>query len=197
MRKLIGKRVAILVCDGFEQVELIDPRTALEDEGAIADVVSPETGRVRAWKLTNWGRTLRVDVPLREADPKRYDALLLPGGVLNPDRLRLSPEAIAFVRAFGDAAKPIAAMCHGPWTLIDAGLVRGKRMTSWPSLQTDLRNAGAHWAEEDVVRDGMLVTSRGPADLPVFLRGMIELFAESAPGRPVAAREVGPQAQSS
>jgi protease I len=169
------------VCNGFEQVELTEPRTALEDEGAIVDVVSPEQERVKAWKATDWGRTLRVDVPLREADPARYDALLLPGGVINPDKLRLVPQAIAFIKDFAGAGKPIAAICHGPWTLIDAGLVRGKRMTSWPSLQTDLRNAGATWVDEEVVRDSKVLTSRKPADIPAFNRRMIELFEEPAP----------------
>jgi protease I len=176
MRKLIGKRVAVLVCSGFEQAELIEPRTALEDEGAIVDVVSPEAARVRAWKMTDWGRSIRVDVPLAEANANRYDALLLPGGVMNPDRLRLVPAALAFVRAFAEAGKPIAAICHGPWTLIDAGLVRGKKMTSWPSLQTDLRNAGATWVDQEVVRDGKLLTSRKPKDIPAFSRGLVELL---------------------
>jgi protease I len=179
MRKLSGRRVAILVCDGFEQVELTEPRTAIEDEGAICDVVSPSRGRVKAWKFTDWGRSMRVDVPIEHADARRYDALLLPGGVINPDKLRLHPEAIAFVRAFIEADKPIAAICHGPWTLIDAGYVRGKTVTSWPSLRTDLTNAGAIWIDEEVVRDGKLVTSRKPADIPAFNRKVIEMFAEA------------------
>jgi protease I len=179
MRKLSGKRIAILVADGFEQVELTEPRVALEDDGAETQVVSPARKLVKAWKSTDWGRSLKVDVALDDADAARYDALLLPGGVMNPDKLRLAPKAIAFIRAFGAAGKPIAAICHGPWTLIDAGLVHGKRMTSWPSLRTDLRNAGATWVDEEVVVDGQLVTSRKPGDIPAFSREMTELFAQS------------------
>lgn len=179
MRKLSGKRVAILVCDGFEQSELTEPRTALEDEDAVCDIVSPSHGRVKGWKHTDWGKAMKVDVPLEEAIPSRYDALLLPGGMMNPDKLRLMPEAIAFVKGFIHADKPIAAICHGPWTLIDAGYVKGKTMTSWPSLRTDLINAGANWVDEEVVRDGKLVTSRKPADIPAFNRKTIELFAEA------------------
>lgn len=181
MRKLIGKRVAILVSDGFEQAELTDPRVALEDEGAVTEIVSPvESAVVNAWKHRDWGRAFKVDVPLKRVHADRYEALLLPGGVMNPDRLRLEPEAIALVRKFGDADKPIAAICHGPWTLIDAGLVVAKMMTSWPSLRTDLRNAGANWVDEEVVVDGKLVTSRKPADIPAFCREMIKVFAADA-----------------
>jgi protease I len=179
MRKLSGKRVAILVADGFEQVELTQPRVALEDDGAETLVVSAAGKRVKAWKSTDWGTTVKVDVALEDADPTRYDALLLPGGVMNPDKLRLDPRAIAFIRAFGAAGKPIAAICHGPWTLIDAGLVHGKRMTSWPTLRTDLRNAGATWVDEEVVVDGQLVTSRKPDDIPAFSREMVKLFSQS------------------
>jgi protease I len=178
MRKLSGKRVAILVADGFEQVELTEPRTALEDEGALTDIVSPSGTRVRAWKFTDWGRKMKVDVPLSEADHSLYDALLLPGGVMNPDELRRYPEAIRFIRTFADAGKPIAAICHGPWTLINAGVVPGKRMTSWSTLEVDLRNAGADWEDSQVVRDGTLVTSRKPDDLPAFNAKVIEVFAE-------------------
>jgi protease I len=179
MRKLSGKRIAILVADGFEQVELTDPRVALEDDGAETQIVSPAGKLVKAWKSTDWGRSLKVDVALDDADAARYDALLLPGGVMNPDKLRLAPKAMAFIRAFGASGKPIAAICHGPWTLIDAGLVHGKRMTSWPSLRTDLRNAGASWVDEEVVVDGQLVTSRKPSDIPAFSREMTKLFAQS------------------
>jgi protease I len=187
MGKLEGKRVAILVCDGFEQSELTEPRTALEDEGAACDIVSPAGKRVKGWKHGDWGKAMKVDVPLAAAAPGRYDALLLPGGVMNPDKLRLIPEAIAFIRAFILAGKPIAAICHGPWTLIDAGYVKGKTMTSWPSLRTDLVNAGANWVDKEVVCDGKLVTSRKPADLPAFNRKVIETFAETAPVSAVAA----------
>jgi protease I len=184
MRKLIGKRAVILVCSGFEQVQLTEPRMALEDEGVITDVVSPEPRRVRSWKHTDWARTFRVDVGLADADPSRYDLLLLPGGVVNSDRLRLHPMAIAFIGAFAAADKPLAAIGHGPWPLIDAGCVAGKVLTSWPSLQADLRNAGAFWVDEEVVRDGKLVTSRKPADIPSFSRKVIDLIAEEVAIRP-------------
>jgi protease I len=177
MRKLIGKRIAILVCDGFEQVELTAPRTALEDEGAETDVISAAGKTVKGWKVSDWGRPVRVDVSLDAADVGRYDALLLPGGVMSPDKLRMLPRAIALIRAFANSGKPIAAICHGPWPLIDAGLVHGRRMTSWPSLRTDLRNAGAVWVDENVVVDGQLVTSRKPEDLAAFNREMVNLFA--------------------
>jgi protease I len=179
MKKLSGKRVAILVADGFEQVELIDPRVALEDDGAETEIVSPAGKFVKAWKFSDWGRELKVDVPLDDADPTRYDALLLPGGVMNPDKLRMAPKAVAFIRAFGAGGRPIAAICHGPWPLIDAGLVHGKRLTSWPSLKQDLRNAGGSWVDEEVVVDGLLVTSRKPADIPAFNREMVALFART------------------
>jgi protease I len=181
MRKLNGKRVAILVCDGFEQSELTVPRVALEDDGALTEIVSPSGVRVKGWKHADWGATFKVDVPLEEADAGRYDALLLPGGAMNPDKLRLYPRAIAFVRAFADAGKPIAAICHAPWTLIEAGVARGRRLTSWPSLRTDLRNAGASWVDEEVVVDGKLVTARRPSDLPAFSRKMVETFAGQGP----------------
>jgi protease I len=181
MRKLIGRRVAILVCDGFEQVELAQPRTDFEDDGAETDIVSPATKTVRAWKSTDWGRPMKVDVPLDSAQVGQYDALLLPGGVINADKLRLNPRAISFVREFATSGKPIAAICHGPWMLIDAGLVHGKRMTSWPSLRTDLRNAGANWVDEEVVVDGQLITSRKVADLPAFSRETVRLISQRAP----------------
>jgi protease I len=178
--KLNGKKVAILVENGFEEVELTEPKKALEQAGAIAKIVSPVKGKVRAWKVTDWGQTLDVDVPLEQANPADFDALLLPGGVMNPDKLRLNPKAIDFVRAFVDAEKPIAAICHGPWTLINANGVKGRRMTSWPTLQIDLKNAGATWVNEEVVADRGLVTSRKPDDLRAFNATMIEEFAEEA-----------------
>src|SRR5438874_474849 len=151
--QLNGKKVAILVANGFEQVELTEPKKALEQEGAQTAVVSPEQGKVKGWNHTEWGDELPVDVALENADPQDYDALLLPGGVMNPDHLRMNPKAVQFVQAFVDAGKPIAAICHGPWTLIEAGAVRGRTLTSWPSLQSDLRNAGAKWVDQDVVTD--------------------------------------------
>jgi len=173
-------KVAILATDGFEQVELTQPREALDKAGAWTQVISPKSGEIRGWKSTDWGDSVKVDLPLAEARAEDFDALLLPGGVMNPDRLRLDDKAIAFVKAFADAGKPIAAICHGPWTLIDAGAVRGRRMTSWPSLQADLKNAGANWVDETCVVDGPLVTSRKPDDIPAFNTAMIERFATHA-----------------
>jgi protease I len=183
-RKLDGLRVAILVTDGFEQVELEKPRKALDDAGADTKIVSPAGSKVKAWDMTDWGSKFSRDVALSEARADDFNALLLPGGVLNPDALRIISEAVAFVKAFFDAGKPVAAICHGPWTVLEAGAARGRRMTSWPSLKTDLRNAGAQWVDEEVVVDGNLVTSRKPDDIPAFNREMIALFAR----QPVAAR---------
>lgn len=177
---LAGLKVAILITDGFEQVEMTGPRHALDDAGAQTRIVSPKDGRVKAWKMTEWGDEFPVDVPLGKARPDDYGALLLPGGVINPDTLRTVPEAVAFAKTFFDAAKPVAAICHGPWTVIEAGAARGRRMASWPSLRTDLKNAGAEWVDEEVVVDGKLVTSRKPDDIPAFNREMIKLFAGEA-----------------
>lgn len=174
---LKGRKVAILVTDGFEQVELLAPRKALDEAGAQTSVVSPQDKQVKGWNFTDWGETVPVDVPLAQAKPEQFDALLLPGGVINPDTLRMQPEAVAFVKAFVDAKKPIASICHGPWTLIETGAVKGRRMTSWPSLRTDLTNAGAEWVDEEAVVDGNLVTSRNPDDIPAFSRAAIEAFA--------------------
>jgi protease I len=174
---LDGMKIAILVADGFEQVELIEPRKALDAAGAHTQVVSPSEKKVRAWDFTDWGKKVDVDVPLIGARADDFSALLLPGGVINPDTLRIIPAAVAFVKAFVDAGKPIASICHGPWTLIEAGAVRGRRMTSWPSLRTDLTNAGAQWVDLEVVVDKRVVTSRKPDDIPAFNREMIKLFA--------------------
>jgi protease I len=176
--ELRNKRVAVLVDNGFEQSELAEPRKALQEAGATADIISPQTGKVKGWQHGNWGDELPVDRRLEEAKPDEYDALLLPGGVMNPDKLRSNASAVKFVKHFVDSGKPIAAICHGPWTLIEAGAANGRRMTSWPSLQTDLRNAGADWVDQEVVTDRGLVTSRKPDDLPAFNRKMIEEFAE-------------------
>jgi len=178
--QLDGKRVAILVTDGFEQVEMTEPRKAMDGAGAQTDLVSPARGKVKGWQHTKWGDEFPVEVPLEQANPDDYDALVLPGGVMNPDKLRMNEDAVHFVRAFFDAGKPVAAICHGPWTLIEADVVRGRTLTSWPSLQTDLRNAGANWVDREVVTDNGLVTSRKPDDLPAFNRKMIEEFAEGA-----------------
>ena len=176
--ELRGKRVAALVEDGFEQVELIEPKKALEKAGAAVDVISPQPKKVKGWDFTNWGDEIPVDRRLDEVTADEYDALLLPGGVTNPDKLRVNEKAVRFVRAFVEAGKPVAAICHAPWTLIDAGVVRGRTVTSWPSLATDLRNAGASWVDQECVVDNGLVTSRKPDDIPAFNRKMIEEIAE-------------------
>jgi protease I len=178
MQNLQGKRVAILVENGFEQVEMTEPRKALEQAGARADLIAPSAGRVKGWNRTEWGDEFPVEVPLERANPRDYDALLLPGGVMSPDKLRMNAKAVQFVRSFVEEGKPVAAICHGPWTLIEAGAVRGRKMTSYPSLQTDLKNAGAQWVDQEVVVDQGLVTSRNPNDIPAFNGKMIEEFAE-------------------
>jgi protease I len=180
--QLIGKRVAALVTHGFEQDELVQPRKALLDAGATVDVVSLESGRIRGWKYKEWGEEVAVDRTLDQARVADYDALLLPGGVMNPDRLRMDSRAVQFVKRFFDEGKPIAVICHGPWTLIEADVVRGFTMTSWPSVKTDLTNAGARWVDQDVVVDRGIVSSRKPDDIPVFNRKMIEEFAEGVHG---------------
>jgi protease I len=177
-RPLEGKKVAILVADGFEQVEMTEPRRALEAAGAETQIVSPARGQVQGWKHYDKADTFRVDVPLDAARAGEFDALLLPGGVANPDQLRIMPKAVTFVREFFEAGKPVAAICHGLWPLIDAGVVSGRNVTSWPSLKMDLSNAQAQWVDQEVVTDRGLVTSRKPDDIPAFNRKMIEEFAE-------------------
>jgi protease I len=176
-QNLDGLKVAILVADGFERAELTGPRQALQGAGAQADIVSPVEGKVLSFEHHDKSEAFPVDVSLDAAKPDDYDALLLPGGAFNPDFLRMQPAAVSFVRAFFDAGKPVAAICHAPWTLIEADVVRGRTMTSWPSIKTDLRNAGATWVDRDVVVDGTLVTSRKPDDIPAFNAKMLELFA--------------------
>ncbi|HEY8509523.1 MAG TPA: type 1 glutamine amidotransferase domain-containing protein [Steroidobacteraceae bacterium] len=178
MAKLDGLKVAILAAEGFEQSELFEPKKALEEAGAEVRIVSPATGEVQGWKHFDKGDKVRVDVPLDQANADEFDALMLPGGVANPDQLRMNPKAVEFVRKFFEAGKPVAAICHAPWTLVEADVVRGRTVTSWPSLKTDLINAGAKWVDQEVVVDNGLVTSRKPADLPAFNRKMIEEFAE-------------------
>jgi protease I len=178
MERLDQKKICILVEEGFEQVELTEPRKALEEAGAKTETVSPREGKVRGWNRTEWGEEIPVDVPLTSASADRYDALLLPGGVMNPDKLRRNPYAQNLVKSFFDAHKPVAAICHGPWTLIDAGVVSGRRLTSYPSIQTDLKNAGAEWVDQEVVVDDGLITSRKPDDIPAFNRAMIEEFSK-------------------
>jgi len=169
MQTLDGKKIAILATDGFEQSELEQPLQALRDAGAHVDIVSPgDAGSIKGWDRKDWGRSVDVDVALSKADPGSYDALVLPGGQMNPDVLRADKDAVTFVRAFGDAGKPVAAICHGPWLLVESGLAKGRKVTSWPSVKTDLVNAGAHWEDSEVVVDGNLITSRKPDDIPAF-----------------------------
>jgi protease I len=186
---LQGKKVAILATDGFEQSELLEPRKALDEAGATTQVVSPAGKKIKGWAQKDWGKEVSVDVPLDSADAEEFDALLLPGGVMNPDQLRLNPTAVQFVKQFTDAGKPVAPICHGPWTLVEAGAVRGRTMTSWPSLKTDLQNAGASWVDKEVVNDQGVVTSRRPDDIPAFNREMIRLFSEGQ-GKSQSTRKV-------
>jgi protease I len=179
MEDLKGRMVAILVDDGFEQAELVEPRKALNDAGADTRVVSPQDSHVSGWESKDWGEEIHVDIPLADARAEDFDALLLPGGVMNPDSLRMNPAAVSFVKAFFDAGKPVAAICHGPWTVIEAGAARGRRIASWLSLKTDLANAGAEWIDQEVVVDRNLVSSRKPDDIPAFNREMIKLFVAS------------------
>lgn len=176
--KLNNKRVAILATDGVEYVELTEPKKALEEAGAKTDVISPKDGKIKGWNHTDWGDQIPVDVNLKSADPGRYDALLLPGGVMNPDHLRMEPAAVQFVKSFFQEGKPVAAICHGPWLLVEADMVRGRKLTSWPSLKTDIKNAGGQWTDQEVVTDQGLVSSRKPTDIPAFNRKMLEEFAE-------------------
>lgn len=174
---LQGMRVAILATDGFEQTELLEPKKALEDAGAATFVVAPSEDKIKGWNQQEWGMELPVDIPLKSAKAEDFHALLLPGGVMNPDHLRTNEKAVRFVKTFVDLEKPVAAICHGPWTLVEAGAARGRTMTSWPSLKSDLQNAGAHWVDQEVVCDGKFVTSRRPDDIPAFDREMIRVFA--------------------
>lgn len=186
--QLDGRTVAILATDGFEYSELTGPRRLLEEAGARVDVVSLEKRPIRGWQHGEWHQTVDAEAALAEVEPKDYDALVLPGGVINPDTLRQHPEAIEFVRRMAAQGKPLAAICHGPWTLIDAGLVEGRRVTSWPSLRRDLENAGAHWEDSPVVRDGILITSRKPDDVEVFTQTLIDALQQRPqPGSEAAA----------
>ena len=178
---LQGKKIAILATDGFEQSELTKPRQALQDAGAQTQVVSPKDGKINGWSTKEWGDEVSVDVALKSADPGNFDALLLPGGVMNPDQLRMNPDAVRFVKHFFDAGKPVAAICHGPWMLVEADVVRGRTVTSWPSLKTDIQNAGGKWVDKEVVHDNQVVTSRKPDDIPAFNREMIALFGLRTP----------------
>jgi protease I len=179
---LHGKTIAFVATDGVEQVEYTEPRKAVEEAGGTAELISLEGGEIQGFNHLDKGDTFPVDHAIDEADPARYDGLVLPGGVANPDALRMDEKAVSFIRSFFDAGKPVGAICHAPWTLAEADVVGGKRMTSWPSLQTDLRNAGADWIDEEVVVDGNLVTSRKPDDLPAFCSAITEQFASVAAG---------------
>ncbi|UII24775.1 type 1 glutamine amidotransferase [Fulvivirga maritima] len=178
MDLLKDKKVAILVADGFEEVEFTEPKKALERAGATVEVISPNDDKVKAWDSTDWGNSYDVDKTLDAALASDYNSLLLPGGVLNPDQLRANDKAVEFVTHFFEAGKPIAAICHGPWTLIETGALEGRKVTSYKSIKTDLINAGAEWVNEEVVTDQGLVTSRNPDDIPAFCKKMIEEFCE-------------------
>jgi protease I len=178
-KELQGLRVAILVTDGFEQVEMTKPREALQKAGAETHLIAPRSGQVQGWNHDEKGDKFPVDKTLDSVEATDYDAYMQPGGVASPDRLRMIPRAVQFVKDFSDQNKPIAAICHGPWMLVEAGLVEGKTLTSWPSLKSDIRNAGGRWVDRDVVTDGNIVTSRKPDDIPAFNREMIVLFSRA------------------
>ena len=171
--KLQGKKIAILATDGFEQVELTEPKKALEAAGATVHVISPKEGQIKGWKSTDWGESTKVDKALSDAKAEDYDALVLPGGQINPDKLRIEPKAVAFVAAFFNTGKPLGAICHGPWMLVEAGVLKHRTLTSFPSIRTDIRNAGGHWVDEEVITDQNLTTSRKPDDLPAFNERLI------------------------
>ena len=175
--KLDGIKVAILATDGFEQSELLEPRRALDEEGATTKIVSLKRGQIKGWNEKDWGQSVDVDYVVSDVAASDFDALLLPGGVMNPDHLRMDAKAVAFVKGFTDAKKPVAAICHGPWTLIEAGAVAGRTLTSWPSLKTDVINAGGHWVDKEAMVDGNIVTSRNPKDIPAFNEAIRTLFA--------------------
>ncbi len=179
MSDLSNRTVAFLATDGFEESELAKPRKALDDAGATTHIVSPESGSIKSWASKDWGDSYEVTKTIADADASDYDMLVLPGGQINPDKLRLDKDAVAFVKAFAEAGKPIAAICHGPWLLVEADLVRGKRVTSFASIQTDLKNAGADWVDEEVVQDGQFITSRQPGDIPAFNKAILKRLAMS------------------
>jgi protease I len=175
--ELSGKRVAFLAADGVEEVELVEPRKAVEQAGAETTLVSIESGEIQAFNHLDHGDKIKVDVTADSVDPSEFDALVLPGGVANPDFLRGDEDAVRFVKGFFEQDKPVGVICHGPWTLVEADVVRGRTLTSWPTLRTDLRNAGAEWVDEEVHVDGRVVSSRKPDDLPAFNRKIVEVFA--------------------
>ena len=179
-KNLEGKRVAILATNGFEQSELLGPKEDLEDAGAKITVLSLQEGEIKGWNHTEWGKSVKVDGLVKDAKPDQFDALVLPGGQMNPDVLRMDSSAVTFVRTFVESGKPVAAICHAPWLLIEADVVRGKTVTSWPSVRTDLKNAGAHWVDEPVIVDGNLITSRKPDDIPAFSQAIVEALEPQA-----------------
>lgn len=187
--KLEGKKVAILATDGFEQSELFEPKKALEEAGAEVTIVSLKSGEIKGWDETDWGKTIAVDLTISEANAEDFDALQLPGGVMNPDKLRTDETVLKFVKAFFDAGKPVAAICHAPWTLINAEVVKGREMTSYPTLRKDLENAGAKWTDKEVVVDNGLITSRNPNDIPAFNKKLIEEIAEGNHDRQMTANQ--------
>jgi protease I len=176
---LHGMKIAIVATDGFEQSELMEPKKALETAGAETEVIAPREGEIRGWDKQDWGNKVKVDKTLSNARADDYDALVLPGGVMNPDHLRMDEKAVEFVREFAASERPVAAICHGPWTLVEAGAVKGRTFTSWPSLKTDLKNAGATWVDEEVVVSGHFISSRKPEDIPAFVKALIQMLAES------------------
>ena len=176
---LQGMKIAIVATDGFEQSELLEPKKALETAGAETEVIAPQSGEIRGWNMKDWGDKVKVDKTLSDARVDDYDALVLPGGVMNPDHLRMDDKAVQFVREFAASERPVAAICHGPWTLVEAGAVKGRTFTSWPSLKTDLKNAGATWMDEEVVVSGHFISSRKPEDIPAFAKALIGMLEQN------------------
>ncbi|PEQ13300.1 protease [Novosphingobium sp. PC22D] len=177
----MASKVLIIATDGFEQSELLEPRRALDDAGIETVVASPKSGTIKGWDHTDWGKKVGVDLTLAEVEADKFDAIMLPGGQMNPDSLRLEERAVSLVREFVTAGKPVAAICHGPWLLVEADVVQGRKVTSWPSVRTDLRNAGANVVDEEVVVDGNLITSRNPDDIPAFSKALIEAVGATVP----------------
>jgi protease I len=177
-KQINGKKIAILATDGYEQVELTDPKKNFEKAGAKVDVISIKSGQIKGWNHTDWGKSVKVDHLVSDVRPEDYDALVLPGGQINPDKLRTDRNAVTFIKQFVETGKPVAAICHGPWALVEADVVKGKTVTSWPSVHTDLKNAGAHWVDKEVVQDGNLITSRKPEDIPAFSNQLIDALSQ-------------------
>ena len=178
-KALDGRKIAMIATDGFEQSELLEPKANLEKAGARVMVLSLKMGEIKGWDHTDWGTNVRVDGLVKEARPDAFDALVLPGGVMNPDKLRVDKDVVSFVKQFVESGKPVAAICHGPWTLIEAGVVKGRTMTSWPSVATDLKNAGAKWVDMEVAVDGNIITSRKPEDIAAFSKAIVDMVSGS------------------